>query len=344
MIDKKRIKKILIIKLRGIGDVVLSTIVLDNLLIDFPDAKIDYLTDKSSVPVVDGLEQVNKVIVFPRQSTLQRIQLIWEIRKNKYDLVIDFYSNPSTALITFLSGAKYRIGYPYRGRKYAYNMFGPKERGRFHAAQLHLELLKLSKFSSVILNLYFNLDNNSILFANNYFDRHSLSKIKVVGISPTGGWESKKCEPEKLAEIGIEIIKRYDSKILVIWGPSDFEDAQKIKMIIGDNALFAPETTLTEMAALISKCSFIVANDSGPMHISTAVGTPVLSLHGPTNPIHQGPFGDKHEWIQLSELECIMCNLLVCPRNHECFKDLPINRIMDKIDLLITKNNLVFRG
>jgi len=341
VIDKKSIKKILIIKLRGIGDVVLSTIVLDNLIADFPNVKIDYLTDKASVPVIKGLEQVNEVFIFSRKSLLERIILIKKIRDNSYDLILDFFSNPSTALITFLSGARYKAGFPYRGRKYAYNLFGPKERGKFHAAQLHIEFIKMLGIKSSTSNIYYKLDHNAILFANKYFMNNISSNKLVVGISPTGGWESKKCEPEKLAEIGKEIIIKYEAKLLILWGPSDKNDALKICEIIGENALLAPETSLTEMAALISKCSLLVANDSGPMHISTAVGTPVLSLHGPTNPHHQGPFGEKHEWINYSELDCIMCNLLICPRNHECFKDLPLSRIIEKIDLLIEKNNLL---
>lgn len=341
MIDKKNIKKILIIKLRGIGDVVLSTIVLDNLVLDFPDAKIDYLTDKPSVPVIKGLKQVNKVLVFPRKNTLDRIKLIGKIRGNSYDFVLDFFSNPTTALMTFLSGAKYKAGFPYRGRKYAYNLYGPKERGKHHAALLHLEMLKSIGVSSERTKLLYDLTKKVKDVADEYFSKTFSEDDFVVGLSPTGGWQSKKCSPEKLAETGFEIIKKYNAKILVIWGPSDFEDAIKIHQIIGNNSFLAPDTSLSEMAALISKCKILIANDSGPMHISTAVGTPVLSIHGPTNPLHQGPFGEKHEWVQYSELDCITCNLLECPRNHECFRDLPVTRIMEKVDSLIQKNNLL---
>jgi len=95
------------------------------------------------------------------------------------------------------------------------------------------------------------------------------------------------------------------------------------------------------MGALISGCNILIANDSGPMHISAAIGTPTLSINGPTNPRLQGPYGSKHEWIRLDELECIECNLLECPRNHECFKDLPDEKIIEKVDLLIKKNNIL---
>ncbi len=341
MINKEAVKKILIIKLRGIGDVVLSTIVLDNLKIDFPDSVIDYLTDPPSKAGLEGLESVNQVITFPRKF-VDRFKLINQIRKQKYDLVLDFYSNPTTAQITFLSGAKYRCGFPYRGRRYAYNLSGPSERGRFHSAKLHLEFLRLIGLSHEKENLYSHISDDDKIFAENWIERNIPVNTSFFGISPSGGWQSKKCDPDILANFGAEIIKKYPIKALILWGPSDHDDAVEIKKLLGDSAFIAPSTTVRQMAALISNCKFIVANDSGPMHISTAVGTPTLSIHGPTDPALQGPFGDKHEWINLAELDCIICNLLACPKMHECFRDLPINRVIEKVDKLIIKNKLQF--
>lgn len=340
LINKEQIKKILIIKLRGIGDVVLSTIVLDNLKKDFPDAGIDYLTEAPSKAGLEGLPQIMNVILLPKDF-FQRIKLIREIRKRNYDLVIDFYSNPATAQITFLSGAKYRAGFPYRGRKYAYNIFGPDERNKVHAAQLHLQMLDAIGVSSAIDNLYYYVSENDKSFISNWLENNSIKDNSFFGLSPSGGWNSKKCDPEKFAEIGLAIADKYNIRGLIVWGNSDYDDALKIKKLMGGKVSIAPATTIRQMAAFISQCKFLIANDSGPMHISTAIGTPVLSLHGPTDPRLQGPFGAKHEWVNLDELDCIICNLLECPRNHECFKDLPVKRVLDKVDLLIKKNNII---
>ena len=94
------------------------------------------------------------------------------------------------------------------------------------------------------------------------------------------------------------------------------------------------------MAALLEECDAVIANDSGPMHIAAAVGTPVLSLHGPTNPELQGPFGERHEYLRREELECIGCNLLECDRNHECFLGLSADVVADRFESLIKKNDL----
>ncbi len=339
MIDKNSVNKILVIKLRGIGDVVLSTIVLDNLKVDFPKSTIDYLTDAPCKPGLEGLHQINKVHVFPRNSLLERLKMFLKIRSIGYDLVIDLFSNPATAQLTFFSGAKYRIGFPYRARKYAYNYYGPEERGIYHTAILHLMLLKNAGLNSSIENLYYYLDKRAQDVADKYFIMNNLNNYLVIGISPSGGWPSKKCDPEKLALIGNTLKDKYNGIILILWGPSDKDDAVKISNSV-PGSLIAPDTSIKEMAAFINKCSLLIANDSGPMHISTAVGTPVLSLHGPTDPRLQGPFGEKHEWVNYAELDCIICNLLACPKNHECFKYLPIQKIIEKVDILIEKNNI----
>lgn len=340
-INKSDIKKILCIKLKGIGDVVLSTIVLKNLYKDFPDAEIDFLTEKPSLPVLEPLPQINDVLLFDKSSSF--IKLVRDVRKKKYELVLDFYSNPRTALITYLSGAKYRAGFPYRGRKYAYNLTGPAERDRYHAARLHLEFLKQIGISYKSEELQFGLRQEDIDFASQFIKEKFSSADLLIGLSPSGGWPSKKCDPVKFAEIGDAIIETFGAKILLLWGPGDHNEAMEIIRLMHHKVILAPLTDIRKMGALISKCHVLIANDSGPMHIGTALNTPVLSLHGPTSPSLQGPFGSIHEFVRLDELNCIECNLLNCPRNHECFLELPVVRILSKLSLVFNKNNISVR-
>ena len=113
-----------------------------------------------------------------------------------------------------------------------------------------------------------------------------------------------------------------------------------MKKLLGDEAVLAPDTTIGQMGAILSQCDAVIANDSGPMHISTSVGTPTLSIHGPTNPKLQGPYGAKHAWIRNEELDCIECNLLECPRKHECFTELETEKILDVFSSLLAGNHL----
>ncbi len=340
-IDKSKVKRILIIKLRGIGDVVLSTIVVKNLKKDFPDSEISYLTEEPSKPVLENISLIKNVLVLEKMTLLNKIKMLLLLRQYRFDLILDFYSNPTTALFTFLSGARYKAGFPYKGRKYAYNLFGPAERNKYHAALLHIEFLKMLGIESSEKEILFQLNNEDKLFINNFLSRIVKDKKMLVGLCPTGGWSSKKCDPAKLAEIGNHITQKYDANVLIIWGPGDENDAKDILLTMKTETTYlAPKTNLLQMAAMISKCTFVICNDSGPMHIAAALKVPVLALFGPTDPELQGPFGEKHEWINLLELDCIKCNLLECPKNHECFLQLPIRHIMEKVDSLIKKNGL----
>lgn len=340
IINKNKVRKILIIKLKGIGDVVLSTIVFNNLLKDFPNAKIDFLTEVPSLPVLNNLNFINKILLLKKSSFIDTIKLYLKIFFKRYDLVLDLYSNPRTAFITFLSFAKYRAGFPYRGRKYAYNLFGPIERNKYHSAELHLLLLKSIGLSYDERDLFFGLKEESIKMANDFFNKNFNDDDLIVGLCPSGGWKSKRCDSVKFAEIGDAIAKKYNAKIIILWGKEDLNDAKEIQSLMKLSSTLIPETNINQLAAFLAKCDLVIANDSGPMHIASALKTPVLGLFGPTDPKLQGPFGEQNEWIRLEELDCIGCNLLECPIHHECFKNLSIDKILDKIDILLNKNKL----
>ncbi|MCF8413913.1 MAG: glycosyltransferase family 9 protein [Melioribacteraceae bacterium] len=339
-IDPASIKKILLIKLRGIGDVVLSTIIFDSLQAAFPEAQVDFLTEKASKDFLLPLDEISNVYIFNRGSTKDRLKLILKIRKQKYDLVIDLFSNPATAQLTRLSGARYRLGFPYRGRKYAYNLFGPEARAKVHSADLHLELISALGIKPENNGFKFGLTEDAKLFANNYLSELNSTNDLICAIVPGGGWQSKRCDPSVFANIADSVIEKFGAKVLILWGPEDKNEAEQIKLKMINNCLFAPPTSLLEMGALLKNVDFTIANDSGPMHISVAVETPTLSLHGPTSPFLQGAFGAKNETVRYDELSCIECNLLECTRKHECFLELPIERVLESVRRLLDKNGI----
>ncbi|HZW39756.1 MAG TPA: glycosyltransferase family 9 protein [Ignavibacteriaceae bacterium] len=334
LLDKNKIKKILCIKPRGIGDIVLSTIILDNLKNYFgDDVKIDYLVEHFAKLSVLNNPLVNKVITMDKKEFPLTAAL--KIRKEKYDLVFDLWSNPRSAQITFFSGIKYRAGFSYRGRRYAYNILATSERGDHHSAEHNLELLKALEIPITSKKVHYFLSKEEEVFASNYFN-NNFSNSKVAGIIPAGGWPSKRCDAEKWVEICEALKEKFNYKFLILWGPGDEQDAEFINSKMPLDTQLAPKTHLNDMAALISKCDLILANDSGPMHISAALGKPTLGIFGPTNPIAHGPYSTKSAYINKGDLFCIICNFLVCPYNHECMKLLPVDNIIDKVKKIIS--------
>ena len=333
--NPEKVSRILIIKPRGIGDIVLSTIVLDNLHNHFKDVKIDYLTEHFAKHAVTNNPFVSKVLTMHKKDNV--IKVAWKIRKEKYDLIIDLWSNPRTAQITFLSGVKYKVGYAYRGRKYAYNILGTSEKGEHHSAEHNLELLKAIDVKITSKCVHYYIGNLEKFFADDFFSENKLDSEKVFGIIPSGGWDSKRCTKEKWVEISKLLIENFNCKILILWGPGDESDAEFIKDSISDGCFLAPKSTLPQLAALISKCNLNIANDSGPMHISAAIGIPTVGIFGPTNPKAHGPYSINSAYVINDKLDCIICNKLICPFNHECMRELDAHLLVEKVKALLNE-------
>jgi lipopolysaccharide heptosyltransferase II len=336
-IDKSEIKKILCIKPRGIGDILLSTIIIDNIQSAFPGVIIDYLTEPFAKPALENNPNINKILTMEKKEFPLWVAL--RIRKEKYDLVIDLWSNPRTAQITFLSGVKYRLGFSYRGRKYAYNIKTVSGRGAYHSAEHNLELIKALDIPIISKRIQFFVSQEDKRFANAFIKEEFNNKDFIVGIIPSGGWESKRCDASKWVEICKAVHDRYNAKFLILWGPDDKTDADYIINNLDGCAKLAPQTNLNQMSALINECGLIIANDSGPMHISAALGKPTLGIFGPTNPVAHGPYSPVSDYVNKEDLFCIICNKLMCPYHHECMLELPADKVLIKIEGIIEKAN-----
>ena len=333
-INNTQIKKILCIKPRGIGDIIHSTIVLENLAEYFPAAEIHYLTEEFAKRAVENNPFVKKVLTFRKKDFV--LKVVKKIKKEKFDLIFDFWSNPKTAQMTFLSGAKYRVGFNHRGRKYAYNIKTKSNNPDLHAAENHLVLLEYLGIPIISKKTLFYLSDIEKNFAKRFIKQSVQSEL-IIGILPSGGWESKRCELEKWIEICKAINEKFKVRFLILWGPGDEIDAEKIKLGMNEFAIKIPKTTVGELSALINECDLVIANDSGPMHISAALGIPTLGIFGPTNPAAHRPYSVNSDYVIKKDLHCIICNKLTCPYDHECMKELPVDDVIQKVEKLISK-------
>jgi ADP-heptose:LPS heptosyltransferase len=339
-IDTSAVHRILVIKLRAVGDVLLSTIVTKNLRLAFPEAQIDFLTETPSVDVVKRNRFLNNTLVYDRHA-MSGLDLIRLVRRGRYDLVFDLFGNPRTAVVTLLSGARYRVGYRFRGRAYAYTTIVEPRGSEVHNTQFNLDALAAAGIAIQDRNLYFDFSGDDELYVQEYLSSTAPPGRILVGINTGGGWYTKRWGHDRFAALADKVIENYNAAVIFPWGPGQMPDVESVKGAMKHRALVPPATTLPQLAALLKRCSIVVSNDSGPMHIAAAVGTPVLGIYGPTNPLLQGPYGGNHEVVRREGLTCLGCNLTACPIGHPCMLDLSVEEVLAAVDRLLKKNGII---
>lgn len=338
-IDRTAVQRILVIKLRAVGDVLLSTIVTKNLRLAFPDAQLDFLTELPSCDVLRGNPYINETLVYDK-STMNGASLLRRVRQGNYDMVIDLFGNPRTALLTFVSGARYRVGYDFRWRTHAYNIVVKPRGALVHNTQFNLDALDVIGVDIQDRNIYFHIAPDDAAYVDEFLGRAQLHGSFLVGMSTGGSWYTKRWGLENYAELSDRLVEAYGAAIVLTWGPGQLAEVEKIAAGMKHEAFIPPDTTLRQLGALLKRCSIVVSNDCGPMHIAAAVGTPVLGIYGPTNPVLQGPFGSQHVTVSKAGLACLGCNFMKCPIGHPCMLDLSVDEVMTAVRQLLTKNHL----
>lgn len=332
------VSSLLIIKPRAIGDILLSTPVIVNLKKSFPSLAIDFLCEQFAADVVKGNPDIREVITFNKHND-STLSIISQVRKKNYDIVIDLFCNPRTALITFFSGAQLKIGFPFRGRAYAYNIHVPPRGGEVHNVDFNLDVLRRFNIPVVDTQPFFPLNDGVRHFATSWFDKQGLKDTVTVGINPSGGWYTKKWRNESFARLSDAIIEWKGWNVLFFWGPGEYDDVRDIHSRMKHRSNIIPKTSLKEMGALLQQCQYLISNDSGPMHIAASLGVPTLGIFGPTNPFLQGPYGNNNAWVRREELDCLACNLTTCPIGNVCMTDLSVDVVFDAFKKLVDKVN-----
>ncbi len=287
--------KILVIQQKMIGDVLVSSIICNNLRIAYPDAQIDYLVYETTIPVLEGNSSIDNLILFKeehRNSNWAFLKLAFQIRKEKYDLVIDAYSKLESWLIVFLSSAKRKISYKKPGRKFLYTDNVPfakfPKTNMGLAIERRLSLLKP-------LNLNIDIDPFPKLLvtekenqeAKVLFEKHQVQKNrKTIMISLLGSENLKTYPLEYMAKVVDEIANHQDVNILFNYFPKQLEDAKKVYNSCAKNTkdkiyfdLLGDD--LRSFIAIMNNCDMIIGNDGGAINMAKALNKPSFIIFSP---------------------------------------------------------------
>lgn len=337
------VRKILIIKLRAIGDVVLSTAVIPNLKKAFRSAAIHFAVEPAGKEVIARNESIDQVIVLPAKKTkqlslikrtIESIRFVQNLRKEKYDLVFDLFGNPRSAFLTWMTGAKYRVGFDFRGRKYAYNIRVKPRGDRVHEVDFNLDALRKLNIPIVHRFPQFPIPAEAEEKIDRWIDALQIREPFLIGMHPWGSWKAKRWGLDHFAELADQLSEAYHATVILLWGPGEQHHAEKVCSLARTFPVLAPEMSLKELGALLSRCDLVIANDSGPMHISAAVGTKTIGIFGPTSWRLQGPFGPGNDVAYKKGLTCLGCNRLTCDELI-CMKTLSVDDVMKVVQKVV---------
>jgi len=287
--------KILVIQQKMIGDVLVSSILCNNLRKAYPNAQIDYLVYESTTAVLEGNSSIDNIILFQekhRNSKKELLKLAFEIRSEKYDILIDAYSKLESWLITALSGAKRKISYKKPGRTFLYTDNIPF--AEFPKTNLGLAIeRRLSLLEP--LHLKIEIDGHPKLFvtekenqvANALFEKHKLRKErKTVMISLLGSEKLKTYPLEYMAKAADVIADTQNVNILFNYFPKQIEDAKKVfencKPSTQEKIYFnLLGGDLRGFIAIMNQCDLIIGNDGGAINMAKALEKPSFIIFSP---------------------------------------------------------------
>lgn len=313
-----REERFLVVNLNQIGAVVLSLPVFAALRKSFPDSFIATLVRESMSPLLWGNPYIDTVLVWEKSWPLsQKWHAVKRLRTLKCQTAINLSHSFERSLLTWLSGAQKRIGFCSAEGAFllTHRISEPPLR---HSADLNLDLVRAL---GVIVDekakdgLHIWLDENDFRFVNKWAESVGLQKGEtLIGLNPGGATSSlNRWMPEAFGMLAL-ILKEFGYQVVVLGSKEDLPAAEEIRKIVGEKIWYLTgKLTLRQLVAIINRCDVLVTGDTGPMHIATAVNTPVVALFGRAEPRRTGPYRGMNIILQKRTLPCVPCLSKRCP-------------------------------
>lgn len=312
--------KILVIQQKMIGDVLVSSLICENLKLNYPKAEIHYLVNRFTIPVIENNPYIDEIVVFEdtyRSSKLKFYHFLKRIKKAKYDMVIDAYGKLESNLITLFSGAKTKISWEKTYSRFIYSdVFKNKIRSTTNAGLAIEDRLKLLK----PLNLKTPLKDSPKIYLTEVEIAEAKAKLNHLGIDflkpifmigVLGSNSSKSYPSNYMAEVLDHIVEVAKGQLIFNFAPHQKEEALELyhfceKSTQNKIYLELTPTLLREFMALTYHCDALIGNEGGAINMAKALGTPTFTIYSPwIDKKAWGSFEDdkKHTSIHLEEVK-----------------------------------------
>ncbi len=343
-IDWAKVQRILVVRLRSIGDTVLSTPSLIALKRFLPDAQIDILLEDWVAPVLDGFDAVDNVLTVGKDKK-SRFETAWKIRRNKYDVVFNLHGGTTATFFVRASGAKYRVGLASYQYNFLYTHRAPSplefwQTEHAHSAEQQLALLgfvgipvkdKPKSRLTVIESARSSIAKKLSAFRST----HSAFAL----IHPVAAFDTKQWATENFARIAENLFDK-NLQIIAVSTKKEREALEQLREISLVPVQIFDDLTLPEITALASKAKIFVGNDSGIAHIAAAVETPSVVIFGSSNINHWRPWTNARHEIVFEKMDCQPCAGYVCEKygKAECIRRVTVEQVIDAAERILAES------
>lgn len=344
--------RVLVVRLRLIGDVVFTTPALGALRRAFPDAHLTYLVEPSAAAVVRHHPALDAVIVAPRAQGLSRLatdlRLGLDLRRHRYDVVLDLHSGPRASWLTWLSGAPRRIGFEVQARRWVYTelVARPRELRPRHSVENQWDILApllpdlppptpAGDPVTMVHAPGADATVDAWLAGEGLTSAHALVVVHV-----SAGNAFRRWPHHSFVELAdrLAAVDR-NRRIILTSGPSEAAAAADVVRAVRERRPEAPEAvrtcgdmSLDELHALIGRARLYVGGDSGPLHVASTTATPIVGLYGPTLPVRSAPWRDPRAYsaaVDVGQLPCRPCEQRVCaPGDFRCLTHITVDAVV----------------
>ena len=329
---------ILIILMGSLGDVARGLALVSGIKTHRPESRITWLVEPKCADLVSLHPQIDHIIVFNRQRTVSAMwKLFKELRIEHFDITLDLQRHFKSGFFSLLSGAKQRIGFHRRNAKELNWLFNNDSIPYFNE-----NLSKLDHYLKFIEHLGLP-EPESLDFGFNDLQIHQMIPPVVAEIQNTflavvmgSSWETKDWSFESYRDLVQQILKKQNRPVVLLGGSDQRDAAAKlIEKTDSSNTIDLTGNPLLELTAVLKAAAVAVGPDSGPGHLAAAVGTPYVTLFGPTPALRHVPYGCEHLVVQ-SDLGCAPCYAKQCPEGHtRCMETIEVEEVVEKISLAL---------
>jgi len=331
-------KKILLMRLDRVGDVVLSTPAIKATRDAYPDSYIVFMVRPHAYDIIRGNPYVDEVIACDKEKGVRGFFGIWRlamrVRRYAFDLAVVLHPTTRSHLIVFLSGIAERIGYDKKaGWLLTRQVPHTKQFGLRHERDYALDLLRYARIEAKECLLHVPIHHEREVTVDAFFRRNNIAHgERVIVIHPGASCPSKRWPPERFAQVADACAEKYRARIVIIAGPEDTSCGRKVALLMQrDHVDLSGMTVIGDLASIFKRAQLFISNDSGPVHIASAVGVPVISIFGRSDrglsPARWGPTGERDIALH-KDVGCDVCLAHNCARGFECLRAITVDDVL----------------